>query len=228
MKKIPTFLLTIILISSMTACSNKDISTTITPVTELEENIIEEEITGEMIEDIINDTVIEEEVTEEDIELEEEIIEEDIAVVEQTDTEIILQGPYSVYRVIDGDTIVVNINDEYVTIRFIGMDTPEYSFFDESLSTEEGEIAYQYTDELLSNQQVFLEYDTDLTDNYGRTLAYVYLDDELTMVNELLLEIGLATTMTVEPNNKYADIFDDIQNTAKENDVGFWETGSFE
>ncbi len=45
---------------------------------------------------------------------------------------------------------------------------------------------------------------------YGRTLAYVYLEDG-TFVNAWLLEHGYAQVMTVPPNVKHQELFLKLQ-----------------
>lgn len=144
-------------------------------------------------------------------------------------TESVSLSPlYDVVRVVDGDTIIVSVEGEEVKVRLIGVDTPESVHEDETKNTSEGKEASEWTTNLLTGKQVYLEYDVENEDNYGRTLAYVYLDDGKTMVNRLLLENGLAQVMTVQPNSKYADEFYDLQVVAREAGKGFWGTGFFE
>ncbi len=130
-------------------------------------------------------------------------------------------GPYNVVRVVDGDTIIVNIDGSETRVRFIGVDTPESVHTDSSRNVEEGITASDYTKNLLSEKSVYLEYDVGEHDKYGRTLAYVYTEDG-TMVNKLLLKEGLAKIMTIQPNVKYAEEFLSIQNRAQEDECGFW------
>ena len=122
-----------------------------------------------------------------------------------------LYGLYDVVRVVDGDTIIVNIDGEETKVRFIGVDTAESVHPDDSKNNENGKEASQWTSDLLTGQQVYLEYDIDKTDDYGRTLAYVYLSDGR-MVQEELLKAGMAELMTIQPNSKYADKFYEIKN----------------
>ena len=144
------------------------------------------------------------------------------------DATIELAGPYEVVKVIDGDTIIADIDGTDTHIRLIGIDTPE-SVADESYkeNTKEGEEASVYTANLLEGNTVFLEYDTETQDEYGRTLCYVYLHDRSTMVNELLLKQGYARTMTIEPNTKHEERFFAAEQLAKETGQGFWGTGFF-
>ena len=130
-------------------------------------------------------------------------------------------GPYDVVRVVDGDTAILNINGEEKRCRFIGIDTPESVHPDAQRNIEEGKAASDYTKELLSGQQVYLEYDLAPQDQYGRELVYLYLKDGQ-MIQEILLKNGLAVTMTIQPNSKYASYFAAIQAEAREAGTGFW------
>lgn len=64
-------------------------------------------------------------------------------------------------------------------------------------------------------------YDTERYDNYGRSLAYVYLEDG-TFVNALLLEEGFARVMTITPNTNHAAEFNQLQAVAEEKQKGIW------
>ena len=94
-------------------------------------------------------------------------------------------------------------------------------------NTEEGKEASAYTTNLLEGNTVYLEYDQETLDEYGRTLCYVYLHDKSTMVNEILLKNGYARTMTIEPNTKYKERLAAAELLAKETKAGFWGTGFF-
>lgn len=133
-----------------------------------------------------------------------------------------LWGAYEVVSVIDGDTIDVDIDGEAVRVRLLGVDTPESVHPDESRNTDEGKAAADWMRAKLVGEKVYLEYDIQQMDKYGRTLAYVYLDDRETMVNRLMLENGLAQIMTVQPNSKYADEFYKLQLAARKAGAGFW------
>lgn len=146
-------------------------------------------------------------------------------------------GRYKVVKVVDGDTIILPINGEDKTVRLIGVDTPESVHPNESRNTAEGKQASERLAEILKDKEVYLEYDVDREDDYGRILAYVYLIEEanekgktkqvITMVNEMLLKEGMATTLTVQPNSRYSNEFYALQVAARENKTGFWGTGFF-
>lgn len=121
-----------------------------------------------------------------------------------------LFGPYKITRVVDGDTLIVNIDGENTRVRMIGIDTPESVPDNPERITEKGIKASNYTKSLLTGSEVVLEYDKERTDQYGRTLAYVYITDgnDLVFVNELLVQEGFADLMTIEPNTKYMELLE--------------------
>ena len=138
-----------------------------------------------------------------------------------------LSGPYHVLYVIDGDTFITDIDGVETKIRLIGVDTPEsVNEVNPEKNCEEGRIASAYTKELLSDKNVWLEFDVQRNDDYGRTLAYVYLDNAGTdMLQERLLKDGMANMMTVGSNIKYLFKFRFDAAYAKSNKKGFWEEG---
>ena len=130
--------------------------------------------------------------------------------------------------VVDGDTVMVtdSSGNEY-RVRFIGIDTPESVNPDESKNTTYGKMASDHTKELLNDvSTLYLEYDSEVTDKYGRVLAYVWLksdkSDISNMLNYKILCDGYATTMKIAPNTKYADVFESAKMTASASNTGLW------
>ena len=147
----------------------------------------------------------------------------------RTRGEVTLEGPYRVTRIVDGDTFVIKKDGAEVKVRLIGVDTPE-SVAPESSgkeNTREGEKAAQYLKSLINDKNVYLEYDLDTYDQYGRLLAYVYKSDQETMVQRVLLSEGMAMVVTYQPNVKYADEFVRLQREAREAGKGFWGSGYY-
>jgi micrococcal nuclease len=125
-----------------------------------------------------------------------------------------------VVRTIDGDTIEVErSNKQRVQVRLIGVDTPETVHPSKPVQPY-GPEASAYTKERLTGKTVQLEYDVERTDKYGRTLAYVWLGQEL--FNATLVQEGYAQVMTIPPNVKYADLFVQLQVKAREAKRGLW------
>lgn len=137
-----------------------------------------------------------------------------------------LEGPYEVDRVVDGDTIIVDLDGVKTRVRFANIDCPESVAPEESgkTNTEEGMVASEFTKGLLpSGSKVYLEYDVSKTDKYDRILAYVYLDDGETMIERVLLENGFAKVYNDKNNKKYTDEFYEIQDKAKDSKIGIWK-----
>lgn len=130
-----------------------------------------------------------------------------------------------VTRVVDGDTLEVQIDGKKERVRLIGIDTPESVHPDASKNIEAGKIASEFTRSKLEGKEVELEFDVQERDHYGRLLAYVYLDG--VMFNKTLLEEGYARVATIPPNVKYVDDFTKIQEEARKNNKGFWSEDIF-
>ena len=128
--------------------------------------------------------------------------------------------------VIDGDTLLISIFGAETTVRLIGVDAPESVHREKEKNTPEGELASAWLKSFLEGKRVTLEYDQELKDQYGRTLAYVYADG--IMLEDVLLMAGMAKTLTMEPNTRYHHHFEQLERQAREGGNGFWGTGFFE
>ena len=136
------------------------------------------------------------------------------------------ENAYRVVKVVDGDTIIVDIDGVEERVRLIGVDTFESVHPDEDRNVAYGEIASDFTKSQLEGKRVTLEYDVQEKDKYGRILAYVYIDGK--MFNKTLLEEGHAKVATYPPNVKYVDDFTAIQEQARKNKKGVWAYEAFE
>lgn len=129
-------------------------------------------------------------------------------------------SPALVTRVVDGDTIEVDFRGEMLDIRLIGVDTPETVHPSEPVQCY-GPQASQFTTSELEGEDVRLEFDIERLDRYGRTLAYVWRNEEL--FNELLVAKGYGVVSTYPPNVKYVDEFVAAQRAARNGDLGLWK-----
>ena len=147
-----------------------------------------------------------------------------------TQSEKELHGPYQVTYVIDGDTFMTTIEGKETKIRLIGIDTPEsVNEVNPEKNCEEGRLASAYTKDLLTGKNVWVEYDLNKTDEYDRTLAYVYLDEGgADMIQERLLADGMANVMQIGANIKYSVRFRMLKMQAQMQKKGFWEEGFWE
>ena len=128
---------------------------------------------------------------------------------------------YEVVRVVDGDTVILNIDGQRTRVRLIGIDTPESVAEDKSRNVKEGKIASEYTKNLLENEKVRVEFDEEKQDVYERKLGYLFLNDEF--INEKLLKEGMAKLYTKTTNQKYSERLKKAEEYARENKKGFWK-----
>ena len=127
-----------------------------------------------------------------------------------------------VTRVIDGDTIVVDIGGESYKVRYIGIDTPEL----DDRRPEFRNLAQKATRlnrQLVEEKTVRLEKDISETDRYGRLLRYVYVGDIL--VNAELVRQGLAWAKAYPPDTKYQDTLEEAEAEARQDKIGIWALG---
>ncbi len=136
----------------------------------------------------------------------------------------------TVTRVVDGDTIRVDINGKEEAVRLIGVDTPETVKPNHPVEPY-GKEASEFTKKKLTGKTVYLETDLEERDRYQRLLAYVWLEkpnginnQEIRekMFNAILLREGYGQLLTVPPNVKYSDYFTEYQKEARENNRGLW------
>jgi len=145
----------------------------------------------------------------------------------------------TVERAVDGDTLKlaeeVEGSDE---VRLIGVDTPELEGQD-GASEPYAEEAATFTADALEGQTVLLQVGQEVTDDYGRLLAYVWTSeameegvvgglkrmvgvDDLELFNRTLLEEGYAEILTIAPNDLYAGCFEAAEQAARDEGVGIW------
>jgi micrococcal nuclease len=129
-------------------------------------------------------------------------------------------GLAPVTRVVDGDTFHVLRKGRDVTIRLIGIDTPEVGWYGGEAECF-GARAGFFLRELLEDERVRLEFDLERIDPYDRTLAYVYLHDGR-MVNTLLVRRGFAEVTIFEPNDRYEARLRGVERDARAEGAGLW------
>ena len=125
----------------------------------------------------------------------------------------------TVVRVVDGDTIYVQLAGRVEKIRYIGVNTPEIRH---PIKGEEpgGREAADVNRRIVGDQRVRLELDVRTRDRYGRLLAYVWVGDM--MVNAELVRLGYAQVMTLPPNVRYQNLFVKLQREARDAGRGLW------
>lgn len=134
----------------------------------------------------------------------------------------ISENTYLVVKVVDGDTLDVNLNGKVERLRLIGIDTPETVDPRKDVQCF-GIEASNKAKELLVGKSVGLEADESQgeQDKYGRLLRYVILPDG-TNFNLLMVKEGYAHEYTYDEAYKYQKEFKAAQEEAMMRERGLW------
>lgn len=135
---------------------------------------------------------------------------------------------YLVTKVVDGDTIYVDIDGEEKAIRLIGINTPE-TVDPRRLVECFGKEASERAKELLLGKTVSLLTDDsqENIDKYGRLLRYAKIKDDF-FYNLEIIKQGYAFEYTYKYPYKYQADFLKAQDYAKSNELGLWKPGACE
>lgn len=125
----------------------------------------------------------------------------------------------AVTRVVDGDTIEARIGGQVEDVRLIGVDTPETVKPGTPVQCF-GPRASHFTKRLLEGRTVRLVFGVERRDVYGRLLAYVHLGRRF--VEAMLIRRGLARSLTIPPNDRFAPLLRRLELRAARTGRGLW------
>lgn len=133
-------------------------------------------------------------------------------------------SPFKVLRVVDGDTIIVDVRGNKERVRLLGIDTPEDVAPDRPVQCF-GREAADKLKSFVENRSVLLVDDRTQgnRDDYHRLLRYVYLPDgKRTFVNGEMVKQGYARSFryyhTLEQEK-----FNGLEEEARKKRLGMWE-----
>jgi micrococcal nuclease len=140
----------------------------------------------------------------------------------------------TVVRAVDGDTLEVRLDGgEAEDVRLIGVDTPETVKPNTPVQCF-GPQASAFQHRVAEGRRVRLLIGVEPRDVYGRLLAYAYLpaarvsdnsqrpDQRERFLNAELLRRGLARTLAIPPNTRFAKRFEAIERDAARAGRGLW------
>lgn len=131
-------------------------------------------------------------------------------------------GTFSVVRVIDGDTVVIDVDGVHESVRLIGIDAPEMNW-----ETNDPECyaweARNRADVLLEGKEVSLERDPsqDARDAYGRLLGYVLLPGDSDF-GETMLREGYVRELTYDGAYAKQEKYQTAQYAARNYQLGLF------
>jgi len=133
------------------------------------------------------------------------------------------QDTFKVLKVVDGDTISVDVRGKKEVVRLLGIDTPE--------SVDPRKPVQCFAKEATSKMKSFVDGKSvilvdDSTqgnrDKYNRLLRYVYLPDTVnTFVNGEMVKQGFAFSYRQYPT-KMLNKFNNFEKYARDNNLGLW------
>jgi len=136
-----------------------------------------------------------------------------------------------VTRVVDGDTFEAQVAGKVEDVRLIGIDTPETVKPGSPVQCF-GPQASRFTHRVLEGRRVRLVFGEERRDVYGRLLAYTRLLQagrpatrvrRPTFINAVLVRRGLARSLTIPPNDRFAPLFRRLELRAARSGRGLWE-----
>ena len=138
-----------------------------------------------------------------------------------TDRDVISGDREYVQRVVDGDTLMLGTGER---VRLIGVDTPETNHPDRPVEYF-GKEASAFIRHMAEGKRITLDYDDankhiGHKDRYGRTLAYVFLEDGM-LLNAEIIRQGYGHALTRYPFSRMEE-FRRLEREAWEQRRGLW------
>jgi micrococcal nuclease len=136
------------------------------------------------------------------------------------------QAKVSIDDVIDGDTVELTFLDgERVGVtlnaRLIGIDTPEVDHNNENHDCF-ALPAWQEAIDLIEGREVYVTFDAECNDDYGRLLVYLFRAEDGLFVNRHLIAEGFARACPVSPNTAFLSEFEAAEEAASAAVLGRW------
>ena len=136
-----------------------------------------------------------------------------------TENEVLI----TIHKVVDGDTVDIDINGNTERVRLIGVNTPETKHPTKPIECFGPEASAYLTQLLPKGTHVRIERDIEARDRYGRMLLYLYRNSDNLFINLDLISRGYGTPMSIEPNTFHRNDFVYAAALAEASNVGLWK-----
>jgi micrococcal nuclease len=136
-----------------------------------------------------------------------------------TENEVLI----TVLKVIDGDTVDIDIKGNTERVRLIGVNTPETKHPTKPIECFGPEASAYLTQLLPKGTHVRIERDIEARDRYGRMLLYLYRESDNLFINLDLVLHGYGTPMSIEPNTFHRNEFVHAAALAETTNEGLWK-----
>ena len=136
-----------------------------------------------------------------------------------TENEVLI----TILKVVDGDTVDIDIKGNTERVRLIGVNTPETKHPTKPIECFGPEASAHLTQLLPKGTHVRIERDIEARDRYGRMLLYLYRESDNLFINLDLVSHGYGTPMSIEPNTFHRNDFVHAAALAETTNEGLWK-----
>lgn len=121
----------------------------------------------------------------------------------RSDDEDLPAGTAVVTRVVDGDTVGLDLGHAQETARLLGIDTPETVHPTKPVECFGPEASARVEELIPPGTRVRVSRDVEARDRYGRLLVYLVRDHDDLFVNQVLVAEGYARPLFYAPNDAH-------------------------
>jgi micrococcal nuclease len=131
-------------------------------------------------------------------------------------------GQAEVVRVVDGDTVVLQLRAGEESVRLIGVDTPETVKPDTPVQCFGPEASAHLHRLLPDGTRVRVARDVEARDHFGRLLLYLWRTEDDRFVNLAILRGGYGRPLAIAPNLAHERQFAGAAAAARQAGRGLW------
>jgi micrococcal nuclease len=128
-------------------------------------------------------------------------------------------GPAYVTRVVDGETLYAEIAGRLEVVRYLGVNAPR---IDHPTRGPEpyAALAREINRRLVEGKWIYLVFEREPRDRFGRLLAYVWVGD--VFVNAMLIHRGFGEAATSTTPTPWGEYFRSLEAGARQDARGYW------